>query len=155
MQTHGWVVRMRVVSDSGGSLLRQSIELKHPVDEKWTEWKTLSSEVGSFAAIVEMLGYFDLTRGLCLDRTRRVAEVGVLRLCLDDVKMLGAFLEVESAQPLDDADIRGLVRELVPEGTEARPYGEILLKRVTEDVSMHQENARLFESVLHQYSARG
>jgi predicted adenylyl cyclase CyaB len=132
MQIDGWVVRVR----QQGAQAR--LEYKAPRDAAWSAWLEYSTEVGDFRETVRILSATGLQAGLVLDRTRRTAQDGPVMLALDDVRGLGHFIEIaaESDAP-DDPVARAAIattqaRLGLTGRPAARPYGELLLRRLQE-----------------------
>lgn len=148
MQTHGWVVRLRQASSG------TRMEYKAPRNAEWSAWTEYSTSVGSFSETLKILSATGLQTGLLLDRTRRVATHEGATLSLDDVLGLGMFIEIEvTVNGPDDAqalkEIERVQESLGMDGkSPERPYGEILLGRLTSDAAFREEHGRLIEGLL-------
>jgi predicted adenylyl cyclase CyaB len=147
MQTHGWVVRLR--QTSAGTRM----EYKAPRNAEWSAWTEYSTSVGSFPETIRILAAIGLQTGLLLDRTRRVATLQSATLSLDDVLGLGLFIEIEVEAGGDDEEqalkaIEEIRESLGLESNPDRPYGEILLARLTTDAAFRDEHERLIADLL-------
>lgn len=147
MQTHGWVIRLRQTPG------RTRMEYKAPTNSDWSAWMEIGTDVGDFGATAEILRLAGLQFGLLLDRVRRTATDGPVTLSLDDVKGLGRFIEIEVEA--DGPGDRDAHRELERVRTDlgllgretARPYGEILLKRLESEPDFRAEHEQMIKAV--------
>lgn len=139
MQTHGWVIRLRQTDDS------VRMEYKSPANEEWSAWVEYSITVDDFGHAAKILQSAGLQPGLLLDRVRRTASSDGISLSLDDVRGLGKFIEIEvRTQSASDSEAHEAIARMrdelnLPEGSAARPYGELLLHRLADDPELRNE----------------
>jgi predicted adenylyl cyclase CyaB len=72
------------------------------------EYETVVENEGETVKILEQLGY---TFGVEISKKRRIAKYNGIEICLDEIKYLGDFVEVEKLAS-DDADVDAIQSEL-------------------------------------------
>lgn len=148
MQTDGWVVRLRRTDQ------QVRLEYKAPQNAEWSAWTEYGTDVGSFSDTVKILRALGLQAGLVLDRVRRTTRHGHLTLSLDDVRGLGRFLEIEAessdAEDLEAAAEIAREREVLGlrDYPEARPYGELMLKRFQSEPEFRRSHDQMLAEML-------
>ncbi len=101
---------LRIRTETRGSTVRTIFTLKRSVTNQLDsiEHETEVSDADELAHIISQLGfvpYSDITK------TRRTAHVNDMELCVDSVKGLGDFVEIEKLTD-EDADYSAVVTEL-------------------------------------------
>ena len=97
------VVRTREQNDK--TILTLKREVVHGTMEEH------ETEIGDIAAAEGMLGALGLRKLVEINKIRKSAKAGIFTLCLDTVKNLGDFLEIEFVTKTKDAEAKTKILE--------------------------------------------
>lgn len=140
MQTDGWVLRIR--TRSAGSTL----EYKSPANAGWTMWNEISTSIGSARATANLLEAIGMKPGLILDRIRGETSYMDALISLDKFELLGSFVEIEVTTRGGLTQIDRIAAVLGLESEEpTRPYGELLLQKLTSDEKARELHGKAIE----------
>jgi CYTH domain len=143
MSIDGWVVRLR----AGSGYARMQLKKRQHVAHEYLE---VDLEVDSISRAAEMLMLMGMQPGLVISRTRRQASVPGALLTLDDINLLGYFIEIEETDS-DKPALPAFLHAHLTRDNERGAYGDLIISRMQTDSAWaeayRKEAAELLKSM--------
>jgi predicted adenylyl cyclase CyaB len=130
-----WFVRLRTAS------VGSRMEYKGRMNEEGNRWEEIGFGISDHKAAAALLMQIGLSPVIVIDRIRREAVFGKVKLAIDEVKYLGIFIEIE-AEAISINEATDLLHDAATKlGVwslpKSPPYG-----RMIEDVMEEDSNVR-------------
>lgn len=137
MDIDGWVLRIRKIKN------KTTLEYKGRCSDLKETWKEISLEIDSVHKAVNLLISIGLSEGLLIEKERRVATIGDINICLDDVLELGSYIEAEYVSlEKKSVDINILKDTLYSIGLlnlcMSEAYGDQLIDKIENNISFSE-----------------
>lgn len=126
---------------------KTTLEIKKRVQDR--EWQEESIVIDSVKRGVSYLSLAGLSPYLYIDRTREVRRYKGLKIFLDDVKMLGKYIEIEY-QESDQAEneLREFLQKFDITSDPQPLYGDIIIAKYRNDQSFKNEFDKKLQNLI-------
>jgi adenylate cyclase class IV len=126
MTIDGWVLRLRTVDGNSQAQFKKRVAVH--------EYLEIGIGVDSLPLAIELFQAMGLLPGLVIKRARRNVTIDSVRLALDDIFLLGKFIEVEFCEP-DGWMLPESLARYVRSDAERTAYGDLILDKAKTDMT--------------------
>lgn len=140
MSVTGWVVRLR----TGSGYVRMQLKKRQQVAHEYLE---VDLGVDSISRAAEILMLMGMQLGLVISRTRRQVSVPGALLMLDDINLLGYFIEIEETGS-GEPSLPAFLHAYLTRDNECGAYGDLIISQLQTDSSWAEAYRREAANIL-------
>ena len=141
LNIYGYILRIREKSKSIAMEIKKRDEHGSFIESKIS--------LNSIKEGIDFLSLMDMSPYLYINRTREVREYKNLKIFIDDIDLLGLFVEIEFQDTLNPLELINEFKHLVGIKSDKMPlYGDIFKEKIRSDVTFKEEFERRLNEII-------